>query len=223
MAFPPPIFETVTAAANPAARRLTTAAKVQELLGIGATDTTIIEGIIDRVSASAAGFCRLARDVSGVVPTFGGEQLRATWLQGDGCRRDTLLLPWRTPITAIVSIVEDGESLTSQTDYRRLGAGQILRLSLDEPAGWSPAKIVVVYEAGWSLPAGVPAEIEGAILEQVKLMYLGRARDPALRGETVPDVHAVQFNVAGGDAIGVSGLMRSVEDALWRFRNPSPT
>ena len=47
-----PMLEVTAAAAGGAARMLTTAAKVQAVLGI-ATDTALIEAMIDRVSALA--------------------------------------------------------------------------------------------------------------------------------------------------------------------------
>ena len=65
-----PMLEVTAAAAGGAARMLTTAAKVQAVLGI-ATDTALIEAMIDRVSALAVARCGLARDVAGAMPTFG--------------------------------------------------------------------------------------------------------------------------------------------------------
>lgn len=217
-----PLFEVVTPAANAAARRLTTAARVRAVLRVTTTsDDALIESIIDRASAMAAGYCRLARDQLGAVPTFGSETLRATWYaEADNVRRGSrLVLPWRVPVTAISSVIEAGTTLAASTDYRLLSGFLLQRLSDDAPRAWSLGKIVVVYVAGWPLPDGVPAEVEGPLIEQVKLAYLGTDRDPGVRSETVPDVHQVQFNVAGGDAIGESGLLKSLESALAPFRD----
>lgn len=215
-----PVLEVTLAAADAAARRLTTAAKVKAALRkTGSTDDTLIESIIDRISAAAAGFCGLARAATGAVPTFGAETLRATWFADTAGRGSRLILPWRVPITAITSIVEAGDTLVEGTDYKLLGGGMVQRLDDDAPCDWSAEKIVAVYTAGWALPGSVPAEVEGAVIEQAKLAYLGTARDPGIKSETVPDVHQVQFNFAGGDAIGVSGLLVSVEAALSPFRN----
>ena len=214
-----PLFEVVTPAVNAAARRLTTAAKVQAALRLGAVDTTLIESIIDAVSGECVRFCNLARAVAGPVPTFGMEVVRATWLGAGMDRGSILILPWRVPVTAMGSVVEDGTSLTSNTDFRLVGGGMLERMADDAPVCWSPGKIVVSWTAGWSLPTDVPAELEGQIIEQVKMKYLATDRDPALRSENTPDVWSGSYAVAGGDSIGKSGLLTALEGALAPFRS----
>ena len=215
-----PIFEVVTPAANAAARRLTTATKVQTMLGIGTTDTTLIEQLIDFVSANAVRYCGLARPVSGTnVPTFGSETVRATFMQSLEWRGTRLILPWRTPITSISSVTEDGITLTVNTDYKLVEGNMLERFLNDAPTYWSTAKVIVNYVAGWSLPDGVPAEIEGAVIEQVKYQYLSRDRDQSLRSENVPDVYAATYSVPGGDAISKNGLMTALENALSAFKD----
>ena len=78
----------------------------------------------------------------------------------------------------------------------------------------------------WSLtrlagrfPTEVPAELEGQVIEQVKMRYLATDRDPALRSENIPDVWSGSYAVAGGDAIGRSGLLVALEDALAPFKD----
>jgi hypothetical protein len=217
-----PVFEVVTPAADAAARRLTTAARVRNVLRTPATsEDPLIEQLIDRASGMAASYCRLARDQRGEVPTFGAETLRATWYgEANNQRRSSrLVLPWRVPVSAIDSVLEAGTTLAADADYTLLSGCMLQRQGNEGPRTWSSGKIVVVYRAGWTLPDGVPAEIEGPLIDQVKLAYLGADRDPGVRAETVPDVHQVQFNVAGGDAIGESGLLKSFESALAPFKN----
>ena len=84
--------------------------------------------------------------------------------------------------------------------------------------GRSTGKIVVSFTAGWSLPTDVPAELEGQVVEQVKMKYLATDRDPALRSENTPDVWSGSYGVAGGDSIGESGLLKSLEAALAPFK-----
>jgi hypothetical protein len=213
-----PVFEVVTPAVNAAARRLTTAAKVQAALRLGAVDTTLIESIIDAVSGECVRFCNLARAVAGPVPTFGLEVVRATWLGAGMDRGSILVLPWRAPVTAVSSVVEDGTSLALNTDFRLVGGGMLERMADDTLVCWSTGKIVVSWTAGWSLPAEVPAELEGQVIEQVKMKYLATDRDPALRSENTPDVWSGSYAVAGGDSIGESGLLRSLEVALSPYR-----
>lgn len=215
-----PIFEVTSAAANSAARRLTTAAKVQAVLFGGATtDTALIEAMIDRVSARAAKHCNLARDAIGTLPTFGRETCRATWA-ADRCRQACeLVLPWRVPVTSISSVVEDGVTL-SATDYRLRGGAILERLSDDVPVPWARGPIVVAYVAGWQLESAdqVPPDLEAAVIDQVRTAYQTRARDLTLRSEQVPDVYAATYSVAGGDSIGNDGLLVHVEAALADYR-----
>lgn len=215
----PPLFEVVTPTASAALRRLTTAANVRAMIGSPAGDDTKLESIIDRVSGDAATFCKLARDVAGALPTFGSEALRATWQKASATRRTRLILPWRTPVTAITSIVEDGVALAVGTDYKLVGGSMIERLSDDTPICWSCGKIVVLYTAGWSLPAGVPPTLEGKVIEQVKTVYMCADRDHAIRSETINDVYAAQYAVPGGDSIGASGLLMELESALSPFKD----
>lgn len=214
-----PLFEVVTPAADAASRRLTTAAKVQAALRLGTIDTTLIEGIIDSVSGECVRFCNLARAATSTVPSFGQEAVRATWLVAEQRRGSALLLPWRVPVTAISSVVEDGTSLLQNTDFRLLGGGMLERMADDAPICWGAGRIVVTYTAGWSLPTEVPAELEGQVIEQVKMRYLATDRDPALRSENIPDVWSGSYAVAGGDAIGRSGLLAALEDALAPFKD----
>lgn len=214
-----PLFEVVTPAGSAAARRLTTAAKVQVALRLGSVDSTLIESLIDAVSGECARFCNLARAAAGPVATFGQEVVRATWLGTDMSRSSILVLPWRTPVTAVSSVVEDGTSLALNTDFRLVGGGMLERMADDTLVCWSMGKIVVSWTAGWSLPTDVPAELEGQVIEQVKMKYLATDRDPALRSENTPDVWSGSYAVAGGDSIGKSGLLTALESALAPFKS----
>ena len=203
-----PMLEVTAAAAGGAARMLTTAANVQAVLGI-ATDTALIEAMIDRVSALAVARCGLARDVAGAMPTFGLETLRATWFVDSGERPRGSAL------------IEAAVTLTAGTDYRLVGGALVERLAEDAPIAWSNGKIVVAYVAGWALATAnaVPPDLEAAVIEQVKGMYVARARDPAVRSVSVPEVYSASYSVAGGDSIGSSGLLPQVEAALAPYKN----
>jgi hypothetical protein len=215
-----PIFEVTSAAADAAARRLTTAAKVQAVLfGGTATDTALLETMIDRVSARAARHCNLAKDAIGTPPTFGRETCRATW-SADHCGREIeLFLPWRVPIASFTSVVEEGVTL-SAAGYRLRGGAILERMDGDAPVPWSSGKIVVTYVTGWQLENEdqVPPDLEAAVIDQVKVMYQTRMRDLTLRSEQVPDVYAATYSVAGGDSIDSSGLLVHVEVALADYR-----
>lgn len=215
-----PLFEVVTPASGAAARRLTTAAKVQSRLGIGAIDTTTIEDFIDGVSANAARYCGLAYDAAGTPRTFGREDLKATWFAQNYSRLEygsTIFLPWRLPITAI-SIVECGVTLTENTDFVLRPACMVDRLCDGRALGWSGAGLVIEYTAGWVLPDNVPAEIESYVIDQVKMQYLNRKKNDTIRQEAVPNVYSASYSVAGGDSISENGLLKPLEAALDSFR-----
>ncbi|NQW53701.1 MAG: hypothetical protein HQ465_20920 [Rhodospirillales bacterium] len=105
------------------------------------------------------------------------------------------------------------------SDFRLVGGGMLERMADDSAIPWSSTKIMVTYTAGWLLPDGVPAELEGQVIEQVKMRYLATDRDPALRSENTPDVWSGSYAVAGGDSIGESGLLRALEEALSPYRD----
>lgn len=214
-----PLFEVTTPAADAAARRLTTAAKVRALIGSPDGDDTKIETLIDGVSAECATYCNLARPADmASPPTFGEEVVKATWLSTCERRTAMLILPWRVAITP-GQVVEDGINLTVNVDYRLIGGGMLQRISDGAPRCWSSAGIVAPYTAGWELPANVPPELERQVIEQVKMAYFNAAQNPALRSESVPDVYQASFSVAGGDSIGKSGLLTALESALAPFKS----
>jgi hypothetical protein len=221
----PPLFEVTAAAADAEARRLTKVAAVKAAMReTSSAYDTEIGNCIDRVSASSAAYCKLARAIGVSPPTFGAETLRATWFADHACYYrdvDQLVLPWRAPLIGITSVVEDGVTLMEGTHYELMDGGLLQRLNSDTsaPKRWSGGKIVVVYDAGWDLPDDVPTELEGPVIEQVKLVFRSGPRDPGIRSETVPDVYQAAFNVAGGDAIGRSGLLVALEDALAPFKD----
>jgi hypothetical protein len=231
------LLETTTAAASTTtARNLTTMAAVKLALKISNTASdALIDSLIPRATRLIEDDCRLALDVAGSVPTFGRETLRATWniercgLYGgsDYSRGVDLFLPWRLPVYSIDSVVENGVTLTTSTDYVLLSAkaGRLRRMASDTPRDWSTAKIVVAFKAGFSLTtslaANIDAAIEAAAIEQIKGMLFGANRDPYIRSENVPDVAAISYSVPGGDVMGANVLLPSVRDMLTPWRNPS--
>lgn len=215
-----PLFEVTTPAADAAARRLTTAAKVRALIGSPSDDDAKLEAIIDGVSAECARYCNLARPANmASPPTFAEEVVKATWLKTCERRTSILILPWRVAISGFGQVVEDGVNLTVNVDYQLIGGGMLERLRGDSPAGWSSGKIIVPYTAGWVLPAGVSAELESQVIKQVSLGYYGADRDPGLRSDSTEGVGAETYAVIGGDSIGESGFLKSLETVLASYRS----
>lgn len=216
----PDLLETTSAAAADGARRLTTKEKVKADLDITATTwDTLIDQYIDQVSDDAARYCDLAADTAGAFPTFGAETLRATWFAYGESRDDALLLPWR-PKLAVTSVVENGVTLAAGTDYRLDAGGELRRLCDSIPVAWDPCyTVVVAFTAGWSLPTGVPAALEARVIDQVKLSYASRKREPGLRAMAIEGIGSETYSVAGGSSIGESGLLVSLESALGPYRH----
>jgi len=214
-----PLFEVTTPAADAAARRLTTAAKVRALIGSPAGDDTKIETLIDGVSAECAAYCSLARPANmASPPTFGEEVVKSTWLASCERRTAMLILPWRVAITP-GQIVEDGVNLTVNVDYRLVGGGMLQRMASGAPRCWSSAAVVAPYTTGWDLPGDVPPELERQVIEQVKMAYFSAGDDPRVRSEAIPDTYQASYAVAGGDSIGKSGLLTALEGALAPFKS----
>jgi hypothetical protein len=209
-----PLLEVVTPAAPGPTRRLTTAEKVKVALRItNSANDALITTIIDGVSADCARQAKLAR-ASANDPTFGREVLRATWrADGSSFSRKLLILPWRTPIVSVNSISLDGEVL-GESDFQVVDGSMIEHLHGGCAVTWPCADVSVEFVAGWELPNGVPAGLELRVIDQVKMQYLQSGRDPSIRSESIPDVYQASYGVIGGDSIGESGLLKSLEKAL---------
>lgn len=221
-----PLFEVVIPTTDPAERRLVTAETVRGLIGSPEADDAVLEQFIDGASAAAARYCNLAR-AGAAVPTFGRESLRATWRTTTCQRGPEIALPWRAPIGDI-TVTEDGVELTAGEDFVHLGAGVLQRLSDGAATCWSSGTIVVEYVAGWLLAVDasaydgntdpVPADIVNALVDQVRMQYRGRTRDPALMSRSTDEVGSESFAVAGGRAIDADGLLGPLKAALADYK-----
>lgn len=223
-----PLFEVIIPTADPIERRLITPEQVRGMAGLSESEASdaVLNPLIDAACARISGYCGLAR--AGATPaTFSRETCRATW-RATTCGRGTeLLLPWRAPITS-VAVTETGVELTD-ADFQLYEGATLLRLSAGAPACWPAGEIVVDYIAGWLVGQDasaydgdtdpVPADLQQALVDQVRMGFLGRDVDPSLRSENIPDVWSGSYNFAGGDGIGISGLLKSLEAVLSEFKN----
>lgn len=110
----------------------------------------------------------------------------------------------RFPIANLSSVVEDGVTLVSGTDFLPDATlGQLTRLD-DEgfPMRWPMRPIAITYDAGF---AAMPADIVGAVIRAVSQRWFARGRDPMLRGEKVPGVYEAQWWVQAGADKGQDG------------------
>ncbi|UPY35501.1 hypothetical protein [Sediminicoccus sp. KRV36] len=124
----------------------------------------------------------------------------------------------RRPIASITSIVADGTTLVSGTDFEvDQRAALIHRLVSDQRTYWSERKITVVYISGYILPdvgSGVdlPADIQRACILAVASAHLGRGRDAMVRSESAQDVGLVSYLDPRAEALGlppqVAGMLQ---------------
>lgn len=207
-------------------RNLTTTAAVKTALKITNSDSDgLIATLIPRVTGLIVNDCRLARDAAGAEPTFALETLRATWYAAEQCRGPELRLPWRPPLASIDEVTEDGIALAAGSDFIVKGNGRavrLCRLSGDRRCDWKPAKIVVTFKAGFAsvLSGKVAKDLEAAAIDQVKALFFGTDRDPAIRSESVPDVASVSYAIPGGDAMDAPLLSPGVRSMLRPWRDP---
>lgn len=218
------ILTTTTAESTAANRWLTSRDAVKTALGITVTTyNSLIDTLIPRASAMIAAECGLARDNAACVAAFAAETLEATYLDSCLRRGSTLSLPWRVPVTSIVSVTEDGTTLTATTDYRLVSVipGRLLRVSDSVPIEWSWGEIVVRFVAGFALPTGAPEVLSAACIEQVKYMLHASSRDSAIRSESKPDVGAVSYSLPGGDMFK-GALLPQVQAMIAPYQDPMP-
>lgn len=186
---------------------LTTITDVKADLGITNTDS---DALLTRyVSESSIEFANACNRV------FAKETVSELFRPDEPKR--TLVLT-RRPVVSITSVTEDGD-VTDASDYETdLTAGLIYRLEDDCRCAWGAAKIVVVYQAGYVVPASAPKDLQKAIRAIVKAQFLSKGRDPLVRSESVPGVYEVAYWVGG--LPGGEAWPADIKAALDRYSNP---
>lgn len=96
----------------------------------------------------------------------------------------------RKPVIAIASVLEDGETLTVDTDYREIG-GALYRRSSGSASHWAPCvDIVVTYSAGWET---VPDDLEFAARKFVSEEWHHGDRDRLLKSKSIEGVSSYEW------------------------------
>lgn len=193
-----------------ASKDLTVKATVKTEIGeTSATYDAQIDAHIHQASALITGYCNREFASEKVTDSF---RPTACWIES--------LWLSRTPVSTIHAVVEDGTTLTA-SDYEVIAnTGQLLRLDSDgNPTCWATGVLITVqHTSGYTLLTTLPNDIERACIDQVKALFVSRQRDPTLKSETVPDVYQASYALAGGDFVGASGMLKSVEGALAKYR-----
>ncbi|MGC2853951.1 head-tail connector protein [Novispirillum sp. DQ9] len=184
---------------------LTTLATVKADLGIAGDDASLdafLTRAIEAASGRIEGHCGRTFGVRAASETFRLER----------CKPRLLLSHW--PVTAVEGVTVDG--ITVPEAERSVEDGIFLRrLDADgDDSLWPAGKVVVAYTAGYVLPgddgANLPAAVEQACIDLVRIRYHGRDRDPALRSESVDGVYTASYR----DAVSVDAIPDGVADAL---------
>lgn len=171
----------------------------------------------------AAHIARASRAIERYCGRVFAKQTYVETLRLDRAMPRLSLAQW--PLISLTSIVEDGVTLATTEREYDAEHGILYRLDgADARIEWpKTVKIVVTYVAGYLVPTqtapgdALPADITAAAIEAIKDMHFSAERDPALRSEAVPDVYQASYALAGGDFVGASGLLKSVEGALWPY------
>lgn len=123
----------------------------------------------------------------------------------------------RWPIIDIVSITEDGNPLTQDTDFVVDGAGHLLRL--DSGSGllirWNALPKVVQFDAGYE---AIPGDLQDAVTRMVRNRYRAKGRDSFLMSETIPGVRDARWWIATGNEAG--NVPPDIADLINNYRVP---
>ena len=212
----------LTVATPSTTKALVSLARVKRELGITTSgDDDVLADKIAEASAAIVAHCRVAADQRG-RRTFAEEECSAAFDAGEVTSPDReiapLILPWRIPVTAIASIVENGVTLAPADYQLEPMSALIWRISAGMRTNWAISSIAVTFTAGWDLAGTeLPSEIAGAALSLVKASWFGRLRDPLIKSEDIPGVGSTQWWVGstGGD---VGSLPQDVVDSLAPYR-----
>lgn len=184
----------------------------RELSITGKATDDQLQSLIAGCSAAFARLC--ARDATN---GFGAiEVVQTEYLNRD--RERLWLEHW--PVSAIASVVENGETLGVDA-YEMESQRKLFRRTADGLGRtlWPAGKIVVTYSGGYDLPADCPPDLRDAALKTIKAAWFALKRDPAVKQESVPGVLDQAFWVGGMG--GLNGLPEDVAATLANYRNIS--
>jgi hypothetical protein len=193
---------------------LTILANVKAELGItDSSEDVTLETYIDQASAAVTSYCNRVFARETVTQTFRNMVSRRE-------RPDVILLD-RYPVTNVATLVEDGTTLTRDTDFEvDTETGKLFRLSDDSAVNWTFDKLAVTYTAGYLLLGTLPMNIERATISLVKLLRSSATRDPSLRSENILS-GLYSYTLFSPSTDFVAGLPGDVEALLAPYRNIS--
>jgi hypothetical protein len=188
---------------------LTTLAAVKAELGI--TDTTEDGNLavwITAASQAAEAYCDRV---------FVEETVTETFRNRRGINLDGLVLA-RSPLSELISVTADGETLTEDVEFEQdPGSAILYRISNGKSCHWRFTSLVANYKAGF--PADkIPVNLARAALVMVKLLRGSATRDPAVKSENMLGTYS--YTLFGGADIH-EGMPADVAALLSPYRNIS--
>ena len=175
----------LTVTVVPTSLDLTDLTTAQRELKLSQADLEGAAALITEASAIVASWCGRQHDTGHEFAAQTVEQI-----EEDACG-DSILLD-RDINPAITSVVEDGVTLTPDTDFRRDGS-RLQRRSGGRRTAWCAAEVVITYTTGYTLLAGLPREIERATKIVLQQLFASRTRESQVRSESVDGVVAVTY------------------------------
>jgi hypothetical protein len=188
------------------------AAVKRDLNVVGSTEDTYLNELIDGVSAAFETFC---------ARRFAVETIKQTARLDRPI--DALVLA-RFPVRQITEIKVDGVALAAADWEHDPAKGLLWRLDgSGNRRDWDEGKVEVSMQCGYRLPdesgRDLPADLERACIEAVKLRYAAKGRDPALRSVQVEGVGSEDYALPGV-AGGMDGEWpASIAEVLARYRD----
>jgi hypothetical protein len=131
-------------------------------------------------------------------------------------RMDILQLS-RFPLTSVTSIVEGGNALVADTDFRAdMAGGSVLRLDgSNNLRCWPACPIVATFAAGF---ATIPGDIADAVTRMVRNRFRAKGRDTYLISENIPGVRDARWWIATGNEAG--NMPPDIADLVENYRVP---
>jgi hypothetical protein len=125
----------------------------------------------------------------------------------------------RWPIVSVASVIEDGTTLTVNTDFRiDTDKGQLIRLdSNGYPTRWPALAIAVQYSAGY---ATIPAPVVDAVIRMIVGRWYRKGRDPAIKSESADGTWSASYWFTAGPDSSTGHLTPDVEGLLDAYRVP---
>jgi len=187
-----------------------------ELAATSAADLALLGRLIAAVSTRLALAC--ARRHFGRVGVTQTDYAALPSGRNQHHRREMPVWLKHWPVTTLTSVTLD-DVLLDTDDYQLDDRRALWRMDgTGYRCGWNGGKLVTVYDGGYDLPSGAPADLADLAMELVRGGWHSAQRDPMIRAQDIPGVLSTQFWV-GTPSDLVGGLTEVQASVLDNYRN----